>query len=203
MYKKFEKIDISTEKVKNIINAGFEVFSKNSFEKASTNDIVKKANVSRGLLYHYFKNKEELFDYLVYYATKTILIDMSNSIDWNENDIFERIRKAIHQKLQVLHKNPFIFDFHEKHSERITEESVLIKAEEISPGFNYRFYNHNLNYELKNPDTDIQMMIQVLNWTLTGVVKDNWKNGKNTAEVLEKVDQYIILLKSVFIEKNN
>lgn len=200
LYKKFEKIDLSTERINNIINASYEVFANNSFEKASTNDIVKKANVSRGLLYHYFTDKEELFDFLIYYTIKIVVIDLNNNIDWNEQDVFSRTRQVILLKLQILDKYPFMFDFFEKHSEKINEESVLMKTEEISPGFMDKFYNYNLTYNFKREDTDIAMMVKVLNWTLTGVVKESLKNRKNIEEVLEKVDQYIAFLKNAFNE---
>ena len=56
MEKIFKNIDI--EKRDRIINSALEEFSKNRFEKASTNNIVKNANISKGLLFHYFANKK-------------------------------------------------------------------------------------------------------------------------------------------------
>lgn len=71
MDKRFSHIDADNEKVHRIIDYGFKEFSENDFEKASTNNIVKQANISRGLLYYYFKDKRELYDYLVEYSVKT------------------------------------------------------------------------------------------------------------------------------------
>ena len=42
------------DKRERIINSSLEEFSKNKFEKASTNTIVKNANISKGLLFRVF-----------------------------------------------------------------------------------------------------------------------------------------------------
>ena len=57
-----QKLD--TEKKNRIINSAIEEFSKYPFNKASTNNIVKNAEISKGLLFHYFGNKKELYEYI-------------------------------------------------------------------------------------------------------------------------------------------
>jgi len=88
MEDRFNSLDITSDKVKRIVNASFEVFVKNDFEKASTNSIVKLAGVSRGLLYHYFKDKQDLFDFILEFSIEesmktgilqTYLIDIKSS----------------------------------------------------------------------------------------------------------------------------
>ncbi|USF29549.1 TetR/AcrR family transcriptional regulator [Clostridium sp. MD294] len=45
---------------KNIIKIAFQVFLKNGFAGVSTNEIIRKANITKGCFYHYFKNKDDL-----------------------------------------------------------------------------------------------------------------------------------------------
>ena len=45
---------------KQIIDAAWELFYKQGYENTTVNDIVKKANTSKGGFYYYFKAKEEL-----------------------------------------------------------------------------------------------------------------------------------------------
>ncbi len=47
-----------------IINASIELFSKKGFDAASVNEIAEQANVTKALIYYYFKSKEEILDYL-------------------------------------------------------------------------------------------------------------------------------------------
>lgn len=40
-----------------MINAALKVFALNGYRHASTDDIVREAAISKGLLFHYFENK--------------------------------------------------------------------------------------------------------------------------------------------------
>ena len=51
-----------TAKRRQIVDGAREVFLARGFDAASMGDIAKAAGVSKGTLYVYFKNKEELFD---------------------------------------------------------------------------------------------------------------------------------------------
>ena len=84
---------------------------KNSFEKASTNNIVKKAGISKGLLFHYFSNKRELYEKLEEFTLKTISEKVKNEIDWQGTDIFDRLKQITIIKLKIIDKYPFIYDF--------------------------------------------------------------------------------------------
>lgn len=44
-----------------ILEAAIEEFAQKGYQAASTNTITKSANVAKGLLFHYFKNKESLY----------------------------------------------------------------------------------------------------------------------------------------------
>jgi AcrR family transcriptional regulator len=51
------KIDVKEK----IVDAALVTFSKNGYDRTRMDDIAEAANVSKGTLYLYFKNKEELF----------------------------------------------------------------------------------------------------------------------------------------------
>lgn len=46
---------------KALIEEGYSLFAEKGYAKTSIEDIVQKARVTRGALYHHFSNKEELF----------------------------------------------------------------------------------------------------------------------------------------------
>ena len=52
------------EKQRRIINAGFFVFANNSYRKSPMSEIAGAAGISKALLFHYFKNKRELYLFL-------------------------------------------------------------------------------------------------------------------------------------------
>ena len=48
-------------KEKEILEAAQELFSKKGFYLTKMDDVAKRANMSKGLIYFYFKNKEDLY----------------------------------------------------------------------------------------------------------------------------------------------
>ena len=52
------------EKQQIILNAGFHVFSRNTYKKSPTSEIADAAGISKALLFHYFHNKKELYLFL-------------------------------------------------------------------------------------------------------------------------------------------
>ena len=64
---------LSKEKQDKIINAGFRVFSKNSYKKSPMNEIAAEAGISKSLLFFYFKNKK-LKKIVEYFMLKKLLI---------------------------------------------------------------------------------------------------------------------------------
>ena len=48
------------EKKENIIDAGFDLICKNGYHNTNTAEIAKKANVSTGIVYQYFRDKNDI-----------------------------------------------------------------------------------------------------------------------------------------------
>ena len=59
------------EKQLAIINAGYRVFSQNSYKKSPMSEIAAEADISKSLLFYYFRNKRELYLYLLDTAVET------------------------------------------------------------------------------------------------------------------------------------
>ena len=52
------------EKQQATINAGYRVFSQNTYKKSPVSEIAKEAGISKSLLFYYFRNKKELYLFL-------------------------------------------------------------------------------------------------------------------------------------------
>ncbi|CAN5399137.1 TetR/AcrR family transcriptional regulator [soil metagenome] len=55
-------VELRRKSREKIIEAATEIFAKQGFHGTSISDIATKAKVSKGLMYNYFKSKEELID---------------------------------------------------------------------------------------------------------------------------------------------
>lgn len=163
----FHKLNI--EKQQRIINAALNEFVQSGYEKASTNKIVKNAGISKGSLFNYFRNKKELYLYLIDYAVE-IIEAIYDQIDYDETDIFKRLENIGFIKFHFQKKYPLIFDFLASTG---AEEAIAVKNEIkektmqiLSEGFT-KIYQ-NIDFSKFRDDIDIEKAIDILNWTMHG-----------------------------------
>jgi len=197
MDKRYKHIDINNDKVLRIVNASFEVFAKNDLEKASTNVIVKKADVSRGLLYHYFDNKEDLFEFLIYFSTKLMIDDLASKLDWEDKDFINRMRQAVIIKCELMNLYPYMIEFIEKYKNKITRVKLKKYTEEVSPGIMEKAYTYNLDFSCVKEEVDIEKMKRIIIATLGEIVREHWELRKDTekemniSKIEEECDSYV------------
>ncbi len=84
-----------------IIESSIETFSKDSYGKASIAQICKNAEVSNGIIYSYFKNKEELFKYLLEETSQRIEEQFKHI---KGNTIQERLESFILLNIDITQK---------------------------------------------------------------------------------------------------
>lgn len=104
MYSNFE--NLSEEKKKTILDACIHELAEKGYEQASTNTIVKEAGISKGILFHYFKNKRGLFLYVVDYCFRTLVEEYNQYPLQETRDIFQRLSEVGVIKLKLTHENP-------------------------------------------------------------------------------------------------
>jgi AcrR family transcriptional regulator len=93
---------ISPEKQQRVIEAALEEFADSDYASASTNAIVRRAGISKGLLFHYFGDKEGLYQYLLDHIAREHYATLETSIDPGRDDFFDIMRKGAEAKLEVM-----------------------------------------------------------------------------------------------------
>ena len=94
------------EKQLAIINAGYRVFSQNSYKKSPVSEIAAEAGISKSLLFHYFKNKRELYLFLIKNAAETTYKYLYDFGCNEESDIFETMHRGLKAKVALMRKYP-------------------------------------------------------------------------------------------------
>lgn len=101
MYETFEKLP--ENKKEQILQVCMEEFVENGYGNASTNTIVKRLGISKGLLFLYFKSKKSLYLFLVEHYFKILLEDYLRTYDNGLNasiDIFDNLGEFYKDLLQ-------------------------------------------------------------------------------------------------------
>lgn len=165
MFSKFLNID--KEKQDRIINAAIKEFAEKGYDRASTNEIVKEAGISKGLLFHYFQNKKQLFLFVFDYCYELIIDEFYKKINFQETDFFMRMRQAIMVKMEMLTTYPDIFKFIQ---EAFLEESVEVKVEFDKKKTELTHVNiekayEGIDYSKFRDDVDLTKIIKIISWT--------------------------------------
>lgn len=200
-------MNLDPEKRKIILDAAFEEFADYSYEYASTNRIVKKANIGKGMLFYYFNSKKDLFNYLVEYGIDYIVNDYLSKIDVNERDFIKRYKQAAMVKMKAYAENPHIFNFlGNLHLNEYTELEEELKGrifEIKANGFAVMF--NNIDKSLFRDDIDSKEVIRLINLTLAGYEMEltNSLRGKKLSSMnfdseWDDFDVFLDLLRQIY-----
>lgn len=103
--------DIKKEKQDRIINAALKIFALGGYRQASTDDMVREAGISKGLLFHYFISKEGLFEFICDYSVKYARMEIGTVARGVETDYFTLCRQLELAKYQVMKQFPYMVLF--------------------------------------------------------------------------------------------
>ncbi len=207
MRDKFKDIDINNEKLNRIINCALEEFSKNKFEKASTNNIVKAANVSRGLMYHYFKDKQELFEFLTEFSITKLIEAFNEKFNWEETDLFNRIRQSVRIKLELCLCYPYLMDFYIKNFDKKSINNIKSRVMLLNPelsSIQNNFYTDNIDISKFKDGVEVEKAINVIKWTIQKqgeAYQNKVRSGdidSNLEILFKEIDMYMDFLKETF-----
>lgn len=196
-------MSIDQEKRDRVINAAFEVFSKNRFQKASTNAIVEKAGISKGLLFHYFKSKQALYDYLKHFSFSIMIDAINNELDWTIDDFFERLKAIGLIKTKILVKYPYMASFIQILHEELGMEELYALVQQYSPELMQAVYTKNVDYGRFKEGIDLQRIINMTQWTFEKL-GETWFQRHNPADpwdydaLAKDSDAYVALLRQTF-----
>ena len=85
--------DLKKEKQDRMINAALKIFAIRGYRHASTDDIVREAAVSKGLLFHYFESKLGVYTFIYDYSVRYMILELRSTVDPGEKDLFEVMKQ--------------------------------------------------------------------------------------------------------------
>ena len=86
-----------------IINSASKYFSKFGFHKTTMDEIARHIHKAKGVLYYYFKGKEELFNEVLKQELNVVKIELKKIVD-AENDSLITLKEYTLTRLKLLHK---------------------------------------------------------------------------------------------------
>ncbi|MDY3367946.1 TetR/AcrR family transcriptional regulator [Zhenhengia yiwuensis] len=159
--KREEKSENSKER---IIKAALEEFGQNGYVAASTNNMCKNHDISKGLLFHHYKNKDELFLVCVSKCFEALAQYLKENLPENVEDAKEGLNKYFEARFEFFKANPFyeqIFYTAVINTPSHLKDAVAERREAIN-AFNRHYLTKLLDYVVLKGDYEKSAIIELL-----------------------------------------
>jgi len=189
-----------------ILQVCVDEFAEHSYKEASTNEIVKKAGISKGVLFHYFGSKKNLYLYILEYAINHFAKALLSELDNLSSDIFDRLIEWSINKIKISYENFKIYKIIMS-AFLDTPIDVKVDIEEMST----RLFSQLMPKFLEGIDVsrfkkgiDAQKVMQIIMISLDGLsnkyinelIKIGAENSLNKMEeIVEEIKEYMEILK--------
>lgn len=190
--------DLAREKQDRMINGAIEVFAKNGYKHASTDDMVKTVGVSKGLWFHYFGSKEGIYVFVYDYCVKYMLLELTTIVDENETNYFELMRQIAKTKVKVGRSYPYLTIFLEEAAHE-PEQALAVKT-----AASRQSYEERLDAYLKHAEIDNvsdkgrrERIKKMLEYTISGIIREKTAQAAETDAIFREIKAYIDLVRDM------
>ncbi|ERJ12495.1 TetR/AcrR family transcriptional regulator [Haloplasma contractile] len=90
--------NLKQDKRDRILKSAINEFSRYSYQKTNIANIAKQANISKGSMYQYFKDKQDLYIYLIHYGTQKKMEFLGNTLNNRLDHPFMDILRELYKQ---------------------------------------------------------------------------------------------------------
>ncbi len=156
---------ISDDKRQRIYISAAKIFARDGFAKANTSEIAKDANISKGSLYDYFENKEDLYLTVSTHAISESRKNIDSIIDHSMN-FFDQLKSIFLQGLKFVIENREYAQLYANISTSGMEDfakKLTLKVEKHTADYYKNALKKGISDGIIRPDIDIKMVAFIIN----------------------------------------
>lgn len=185
---------LTEDRQRKIIDAAYKVFAKNTYKKAATAEIAKEGGISKALLFHYFRNKLELYSFLWDKAEQMTKEAKEICKVYETDDFFEILRRGLAAKCMLMRKFYYVSLFS---INAFYEEEPAIKAmieERIRNGTDdaYQTIANIINRNQLRTDVSFESIYSEVIFASEGMMNSWYRSGNMDVDVFEQ--QYLKMI---------
>lgn len=194
--------DLKKEKQDRMINAALKVFALQGYRHASTDDIVREAGISKGLLFHYFGSKIGLYTFVYDYSVRYMTLELS-SIPVTESDLFAIVRHTESAHMRAMKGYPYMQQFlNRSMSEDISEALLAIEAKRNTLMETYEQIYGRIDYSALPPNVDGKKLLKMIDLTIKGLLTERFLDASFHPEMLyDEICDYLAMLQNLVYRK--
>ncbi len=194
------------EKRERIIHVALKEFSR-GYTAASTDDIVKEAGISKGLIFHYFGSKRGLYLFLIKYALNIYFTEYEKVMS-EGYDLLENIRIGSKLKIELSIRYPLVFGFLLKAYAAMSDvfpeglPGDLLNLTQM--GMQQICQRSNNDEALFKEGIDSTKAQNIILWTINGFIDSLLRYGDDVDaykahydEMVKELDEYLQTLRKI------
>lgn len=200
-------LNLEPERRDAILNAALKEFTAQGYDKASTNVIAREAGISKALMFHYVSSKQELFLVAYDYFSELIKKEYFDVMNYDEKDIFEKLRQSYLLQIKLSEKYPFIFEF-SKLSQKTNSKEINKELEKRICGEHSNCYPKlfdGIDETKFRKGLNIEKCKQFIFWSNVGFTNQILEEIRNCEKpfldcnaIMSELDEYFDELRKIF-----
>lgn len=194
------------EKRQRILNAGFRVFSQNSYKKSPVGEIAAEAGISKSLLFHYFHNKKELYLFLWEEAARLTVEYLTAFRCYESTDLFEMMDRGMRAKFKLMDVYPDMALFAVKAFYEKDADICLEIQESYRKFFDIKAQNAISVLDPGDfvPGLDLGMMYREMYWASEGYLFEMLQRGPLDRKQMEvDFEKLLRFWKTIYARKED
>lgn len=192
------------EKQQAILNAGYRVFSQNSYKHSPMSEIAAEAGISKSLLFHYFHNKRELYLFLWDQCAQITIEYLTKSGCYEQRGLFESMERGMRAKLEIIRLYPDMANFTIKAFYETDADISAAVQESYHRYFNLKADKARVNMSPEQfiPGLDIPMMYREMYLASEGYLWEMVQRGNvDMAQMERDFSELMEFWKSIYLRK--
>lgn len=191
-------------KQKAILNAGYRVFSQNSYKNSPMSEIAAEAGISKSLLFHYFRNKRELYLFLWDQCAQITIEFLTAYGCYEQRGLFESVERGMRAKMEIIRLYPDMANFTIKAFYETDADISAAVQESYHKYFNLKADKARVNMDPEQfvPGLDIPMMYREMYLASEGYLWEIVQQGNVDMKQMESdFSRLLDFWKSIYLRK--
>ncbi len=194
--------DLKKDKQDRMINAALKVFAMQGYKHASTDDIVKEAGVSKGLLFHYFESKLGVYEFVYEYSVRYMVLELSTTVSKDESNLFEVMKQVEFARMNVAKGYPYMQQFlNRSMTEDVGEALLATESKRRILEAEYERLDAQIRYIGFPAGVDGRKLHKMLDFTIKGLMTERFmENAFHPEMMYQEIAEYLDMMKLLVIK---
>lgn len=191
--------DLKKEKQDRMINAALKIFAIEGYRHASTDEMVREAGISKGLLFHYFESKLGVYTFVYDYSVRYMELELGTEVNPAEKDIFELMKQTERARMHAMRGYPYMQQFlNRSYSENVSEALIAVEDRKNKLGEIYDKIWQQADYSGFPPGIDGEKLRRLMDLTIKGLMTERFQDASFQPEMLyDEIVDYLSMIKQL------